>query len=407
MTNPQELLDRYLSWSEDHIHQTGQLNRDLLELRRNGLRSLADLIEAQVTAFNGGAPARLPALFERERLVEFAQGSIVKALGPEYSIYDGRRSPRIPNGDLLLMSRVLAITGRRGEFNIPADVTAEYEVPTQSWYFAAGSDGSLPLSVLLEIALQPCGVLSAYIGTQLRLPEVDFFFRNLDGRVTLLRELDMRGKTIVTRARLLETIFSGTTIIQHFEFDLSTDGEVFFRGRSSFGFFPPEGMAAQAGLDGGKSVKPTAHSAEVEKPVRAPGKLSYLDGVQIDPRGGSQGAGYVFGLRRNNPADWYYACHFHQDPVMPGSLGIEAIVQAAESFAARKFGPNVKMHLAVGQEVVWKYRGQVLPTNKGMSVEIHFRPQDASAPELLIGDASLWCDDLRIYEVKGLALKAT
>ena len=80
------------------------------------------------------------------------------------------------------------------------------------------------LSILLEIALQPCGVLSAWLGTQLRFPNVDFFFRNLDGDVHISRKIDLRGKTIHTNAMLTRTIFSGSTIIQHFEFELTCEG---------------------------------------------------------------------------------------------------------------------------------------------------------------------------------------
>ena len=96
------------------------------------------------------------------------------------------------------------------------------------------------LSIMMETALQPCGVLSAWLGTQLRLPDVDFFFRNLDGDVRYLRKIDLRGKTIQTKAMLTRTVFSGSTIIQHFEFELACEGEVFFEGTSSFGYFPEE-----------------------------------------------------------------------------------------------------------------------------------------------------------------------
>ena len=36
-----------------------------------------------------------------------------------------------------------------------------------------------------------------------------------------------------------------------------------------------------------------------------------------------------------DPRDWFYACHFYQDPVMPGSLGLEAMVEALQAFVLR------------------------------------------------------------------------
>ena len=85
-------------------------------------------------------------------------------------------------------------------FNQPSRITAELDIPSNAWYFDGAADGELPVSIMLEIALQPCGVLSAWLGTQLRFPAVDFFFRNLDGDVHFLQNIDMRGKTIRANA---------------------------------------------------------------------------------------------------------------------------------------------------------------------------------------------------------------
>ncbi len=34
-----------------------------------------------------------------------------------------------------------------------------------------------------------------------------------------------------------------------------------------------------------------------------------------------------------DPAAWFLEAHFYQDPVMPGSLGVEAMHQAMAAFA--------------------------------------------------------------------------
>jgi hypothetical protein len=172
----------------------------------------------------------------------------VKCLGQEYSVYAGRRSLRIPNGDLLLMSRILAIGGRKGEFDQTSSIVAEYDVPSDAWYFDGEKRDRLPTSICIELALQPCGFLSAYLGTPLRYPEVDYSFRNLDGEATFNRRVDARGKTVRAQAQLLKTIFYGSTIIQHFSFELLYGNEIFFEGKSSFGYFSAEAMAAQTGL---------------------------------------------------------------------------------------------------------------------------------------------------------------
>jgi 3-hydroxymyristoyl/3-hydroxydecanoyl-(acyl carrier protein) dehydratase len=340
----------------------------------------------------------------------------VKCLGQEYSVYAGRRSPRIPNGELLLMSRIMSIRGLKGDFDRTSAIAAEYDVPADAWYFEGEPGGQLPYSVCIEVALQPCGVLSAYLGTPLRSPKVDYYFRNLDGEAVLQRRLDARGKTVRARAELLKTIFYGATIIQHFSFELTCDGEVFFEGKSSFGYFSAEAMAGQVGLDGGKTVLPwLIGSGQESRIVSIPGtrleaglpkgKLRLIDGVVIDGGAGEHREGYVYASRRNLPEDWFYACHFREDPVMPGSLGIEAIFQAMKVFARQQSNSTAAAGLVTGQKMNWSYRGQVLQRHRQMQLEVHFKKSRRTGNTThFSGDASLWADDARIYEVRNLAI---
>ena len=50
-----------------------------------------------------------------------------------------------------------------------------------AWYFRESRQPQMPFSVLLEIGLQPCGWLAAYLGSALTSP-IDLSFRNLDGK---------------------------------------------------------------------------------------------------------------------------------------------------------------------------------------------------------------------------------
>ncbi len=394
-----------------HAQKGADLHIQFIDLRMNGLRVLSELFIQQSKTYRQDPDV----LFSSEDLREFAEGDIVKCLGQNYAVYKGRRSPRIPNGDLLLISRVLRIHGQPNEFTHQSEITAEYDVPEDAWYLSGdGKRSQLPISICMEIALQPCGFLSAYLYTPLRFPNEDYFFRNLGGSVSFTRTAELRGKTIETQALLIETIFSGTTIIQHFSFELLCNGLVFFKGTSSFGYFPAHTMANQVGLDGGETRQPWFHSnLSCPKPLDLTndiealpaGRLRLIDDVVIDPSGGIHNAGYIYGSRINSAADWFYACHFYQDPVMPGSLGIEAIVQAMRVFASLEEKPFKTVYFPAGQEMTWKYRGQVLQTNKRMQLEVHFRKNWLeSGVRYLSGDASLWADDRRIYEIHNMSL---
>jgi 3-hydroxymyristoyl/3-hydroxydecanoyl-(acyl carrier protein) dehydratase len=406
------------NWSVVHSKSLANAQEQVMEIRRLGLAHIADQILRSISGTFPNEIGKTTALYDWTWLEEFATGDIVKCLGPEYAIYKNRRSPRIPNGDLLLMTRIMKIQGNRGDFNSISRIEAELDVPANAWFFDGVSSGEMPLSILMETALQPCGILSAWLGTQLRLPEVNFFFRNLDGEVRYLHKIDLRGKTIQARAVLTRTIFSGSTIIQHFEFELACCGKIFFEGISSFGYFPEDSMTSQNGLDGGKAIPPWGRIPENSNCLEKADlerlslnsdfpsdKLRLIDEAFISKDGGFFSKGYAVASRRNSPKDWFYLNHFYQDPVMPGSLGIEAIVQALKVAVHSITGSDRPVTLAAGSGFKWKYRGQVLQNHQQMIVEVSILDQQLIQKQsVFTANASLWADETRIYELKNLAV---
>ena len=54
---------------------------------------------------------------------------------------------------------------------------------------------------------------------------------------------------------------------------------------------------------------------------------------------------------------------------MPGSLGIEALLQLIDVIADRRWGPNpLRLFVAPNSRHRWIYRGQVVPTNGEVTV---------------------------------------
>jgi 3-hydroxymyristoyl/3-hydroxydecanoyl-(acyl carrier protein) dehydratase len=376
------------------------------------------------------------ALFTRYHIEEFATGSLVACFGPDFSIYDNRRAPRTPNGDLMLISRVLEVTGKRLDLKNPASVLSEYDVPEEAWFFTENSHPAVPpYSILMEISLQPNGFISAYVGTTLLSPDIDFCFRNLDGEGTILRPIDLRGKTITNRSELLSTVTTKNTIIQRFRFELIHDGLPFYEGTAAFGYFPPSALVNQIGLDGGISNNPlqtkeylstssivhidlkstTAREQYYQKKAErshyhlAGPQLDFLDEVHIVEKGGKYGQGYICGYKKIDPTDWFYPCHFFQDPVMPGSLGVESILQAMQIYAlqqdlgAQFQSPRFAQRL--NHNIVWKYRGQLIPDDDQMVIDVHIKKVERSPETVnIVGDANLWKNDIRIYEVTDAAI---
>jgi PfaB family protein len=364
---------------------------------------------------------------------EFSTGRIAHCFGEEFAVYDGRTPPRTPNADLQLTTRVTEIVGERHNFKKNATVVAEFDVPEDAWFYQNNSvDSLMPYSIIMEIALQPCGFISAWVGTTLKFPDTDLYFRNLDGNGTLFKEIDLRGKTIVNTSTATSTTAAGNTIIQSFTFDMTVDGEPYYSGTAVFGYFVKDQLTHQLGLDNGVTSQgwhlenkipaeqiqtvvldsPEARQeyfeVQPEKPFYhlAGPQLEFVDVVSIVENGGKDGKGYIYAERTVDVDDWFFACHFHQDPVMPGSLGVEAMFQILQLFAMQQgFGDGMKnpRFNHVLDKISWKYRGQITTVNKQMSLDLHItKIEKTDGRVTLVADGNLSKDGLRIYELSNL-----
>jgi PfaB family protein len=384
------------------------------------------------------APRSENALMNEKDITTFALGDMTECFGPDFDIYKGRKMSRQPNSDLQLISRILSVDGSKGDFSKEVPIIAEYDVPEDAWYYLQNSNVTMPYSMLMEIALQPCGLLGAYMGSTLQFPEKDLYLRNLDGdgeTFALPTGTDFRGKTITNKSVLVSSVAYGETILQRYTFELSIDGHLFYKGNSSFGFFTAEALAAQGGLDKGGEIpawyiteqlqatdymrikldslygKMKLFKAPEAKPhYRLAGdQLNMLDELIIAKDKGQFGKGYIHATKFVKTYDWFFTCHFYQDPVMPGSLGVESILQAMQVFALQQnVGAALKSPKFVqvaNHKTVWKYRGQILLAVKEMHLEVHIKTIEKRGAQLvIIADAFLWNDKMRIYQVTDIAL---
>jgi 3-hydroxymyristoyl/3-hydroxydecanoyl-(acyl carrier protein) dehydratase len=138
-------------------------------------------------------------------------------------------------------------------------------------------------------------------------------------------------------------------------------------------------------------------------------QLNFLDTLTYVKDGGTHGKGYMYGYKDIDPADWFYNCHFYQDPVMPGSLGVEAMLQAMQAFAIKAdLGAaftNPGFTQLAPHQTHWKYRGQIVPANAFMALEVHITDIVNNGNSITImAEGSVWKENIRIYEVKNLAM---
>ncbi|MCK6516165.1 polyketide synthase dehydratase domain-containing protein, partial [Myxococcota bacterium] len=363
--------------------------------------------------------------FDYASLMACAWGRPSLAFGPMYEVFDStRKVARLPGPPYHFMSRVSKINGPIGVCQPGAEIELEYDIPERVWYFDQNGCPSMPFAVLLEAALQPCGWLASFVGSA-RTTDLDLYFRNLDGTATWHRELTPGCGSLRTQVKITNVSMSGGMIIQSFKVVCLLGDEKVYTMDTVFGFFPKVALENQIGLPSSpeqKALLTDAAPISVDlrrRPARfcaaeprLPGPmLLMLDRVGIWDEGGAKGLGRLRGEKDVDPKEWFFKAHFFQDPVQPGSLGLEAFVQLlqvfmlhrgmAEGVEAPRFEP-----LAIGRAISWKYRGQVVPTNKLISstLDVIEVGRDERGPYVL-ADASLWVDGKRIYEGKNFGMR--
>ena len=377
-------------------------------------------------------------------LMEFTANRTSLCLGKEFARFDGSNTSRMPAFDLQLVTRVLTVEGMDmtpmyGIDRNPSKgiMTAEFDCPADAWFFQGSSSANhMPYSIIMEIALQVSGVLTSWLKAPLCLDRDDLLFRNLDAKVTLVKDLDLRGKTIknVTTAKSYSML--GTMGVHSFHAELSVDGEVFYIVDTSFGWFLPEVFEKQTGMDQGKTrdcwhLKEGANDTrnmqtynlrstsdvsrmfagmENQQVQRRSDQVNFVDEVNILSNGGKHGKGYVSGNKIVNKQDWFFSCHFWCDPVMPGSLGIESMFECIEYWAVTQGwtkGFKCASFAHGAGETSWKYRGQLTPRNDRMDNEVHIKTvtknRDGSID--IVADGGLYVDHLRVYDAVSLRVR--
>ena len=404
---PAAAVTEYYESLRQHAARLNEAHTTFLETQRVMMEQAAALIAAQGGQPLSSPPRRARPRYDAAAIREFARGDPERCFGAAYAVFRGRRVPRLPNGDLLLLHRVVSLEHAPAGIVSPgATLESEYDVAPDAWFFRDNVAPVLPYAVIMELALQPCGMLAAHLGSTLPYPETDFYFRNLDGTGRLLRLPDVRGKTVSNRVTLLSSTAINGVIIQKYRFALASEGAVFYEGESSFGYFTREALENQAGLD--RQAPRFAAGPGTLRPARSfvlpRGQLDFLEQVRLAAAGGPSGHGGVYAEGAIRPADWFFEAHFYQDPVMPGSLGVEAMHHALAAWAQWR-GRGADFVPLVGQEVSWKYRGQLTPQAERLRLEVAVtEAQQRGDRVMLRADGSLWNGDLRIYGVRGLAI---
>ena len=358
-----------------------------------------------------------PAIYDKAKILAYSNGNPSEAFDEPYKIFDqGRILARLPGPPYQFLDRITAVTGEPFVLKAGAACVAEYDVPPDAWFFESNRSTRMPFSILLEIALQPCGWLAAYCGSALTSPN-DLSFRNLGGQATQFVEVTPDIGTLTTHVAMTQVSNSAGMIIQHYTMLVMNRDRKVYEGTTYFGFFATDALKNQVGMPTAKVPYISAtqmalpdfesdrlpHTAPFPMPMMR--MIDRIDGYL--PTGGRKGLGIVQGRIAVDPSFWFFKAHFYQDPVWPGSLGLESFLQLLKYAAWKrwKVAPTKGWQtVALNQKHEWTYRGQVVPTDRDVKVVLEITAVD-DTQRRMTANGFLTVDGRIIYQMTGFTLE--
>ena len=127
--------------------------------------------------------------------------------------------------------------------------------------------------------------------------------------------------------------------------------------------------------------------------------LMFDEIVDINDSGGEFNKGSVVANLNINPDLWFFDCHFKEDPVMPGCLGLDAMWQLLGFYLLWSGLPGIGR--ALGAEKV-KFFGQVLPDAKLVRYELDIKRVINRGAVLGLANGKMFVDDRQIYSADKL-----
>lgn len=121
--------------------------------------------------------------------------------------------------------------------------------------------------------------------------------------------------------------------------------------------------------------------------------------TNVNRDGGAKGKGEIVAELDINPNLWFFECHFENDPVMPGCLGLDAMWQLVGFYLGWRGNPGKGRALGAGEI---KFTGEILPTAGIVTYQIDLKRVIERKLIMGIADGTVAVDGEVIYTAKDL-----
>jgi len=130
------------------------------------------------------------------------------------------------------------------------------------------------------------------------------------------------------------------------------------------------------------------------------GNMLMFDRIsEIYSEGGAFEKGYMTAELDIDPGLWFFGCHFDDDPVMPGCLGLDALWQLCGFFLSWSGCKGKGRALGSGQV---KFTGQVLPTAQKVTYNLDVKRLIMRRLSMIVADGTVSVDGRVIYTANDL-----
>ncbi|MDR2519896.1 MAG: hypothetical protein LBC69_02400 [Eubacteriaceae bacterium] len=405
-------------------------------------------------------PEKRPCLWDRDQIITMTRDSMSAVLGPQYETVDSYKiRARMPLPPFLFVSRITAIDAEFGELK-PASIEFEYDITEES-LFAEQSNVSY---ILLTESAQIGIFLVAYMGID-EISGGTLRFRIVDTNATLHSDIPEIGQTFRGVYKITSFLKSGGSTLVISTYNVYVDDRLVLTLNGIGGFFTEKDLSAGRGIveapkrNAVPFVKKAIRSVPIQKVERTAytddelndyyrgdferfipefdmdlvknsiddyidprdpefqefiranlPKVKLLDRIiQVDAQGGEFGYGEIIAECDIDEDYWAFKVHFLNDPIFPGSLLMEAIVQA-EFFMFMHTGyvlkaKNRRVYPIMKRTIKSSFRGQIRPTKSTITYKITIRDiEEIEERTIYVIDARIYWEGVNVGKAEGFTV---